>query len=539
MKKVLRNGLIFLDLPQGDILSAGFIIMFLAMLSGIFGLVRDRLLATHFTPDLVGIYFASFVIPDNIFQVFILSVVGIAFIPVFTKYQKQGEQWALSRSVLHSSLLFFLIITVIIFIFIKPLSLFLVPGLQKENAAHIDLLVNLTRIILFAQPFFVLSYLCTGILQSYRRFLVPASASLFYNIGIIFGIVVFAPIFGMYGVAIGIIIGALFHFLIQVAFVWRLGFSYNFNFNLFHPGVFEIVKLAIPRAFSIAIERIKLTIDTTLASLISLSSITYLNFAFHIAVFPVSLVAASVAQAAFPFFAAASARNDMEEFKKQLRLSLVHIVFLLAPASVLIVVFHTPIVRLVFGAPLFSWAATVLTAQTLAILAIGIIAQGLSSILARGFYALFDTKTPLIMTIISITTTIILSLFFVLYLKLDVRFLAVATTTGSFINAIVLFVLLNKKIGGFMDSRFMTSLVKIFIMSALLGLVSYIMLKLLEQYFNTSFTMTLFLFTALVALLSSAFYLLLSFLFNLSEYKELFLLFQKASTIHKRLTKDN
>ncbi|MBI2036469.1 murein biosynthesis integral membrane protein MurJ [Candidatus Microgenomates bacterium] len=539
MKKVLRNGLLFLDLPQGDILSAGFVIMFLAMLSGVFGLIRDRLLAANFTPDLVGIYFASFVIPDNIFQVFILSAVGVAFIPVFSKYQKQHEEWRLARSVLNASLLFFLIITVIIIVLTKPLSFLIVPGLYKENAQHIDLLVNLTRIILLAQPFFVLSYFCTGVLQSYQRFLVPASASLFYNIGIILGILFLAPVFGMYGVALGIILGAFLHFAIQVVFVWRLGFSYNFDFRVFHPGVLEIVRLMIPRSISIAIERAKLTVDTILASVISLSSITYLNFALHVAVFPVSLVAASVAQAAFPFFAQARARGDMEEFKKHLRLSLIHIIFLLAPASVLLVIFHTPIVRLVFGAPLFSWTATVLTAQTLAILSLGLIAQGLSNILARGFYALFDTKTPLIMTVISITTTIALSLFFVLYLKLDVRALAVSTTVGSFINAMVLFILLNRKIGSFLDARFMGSLIKIFFMSALLAVVSYAMLKLLEQYFNTSFTLTLLLFTVLVALISSAFYLLLSFLFNLSEYKELFLLFQKAGAIHKRLTREN
>lgn len=534
MKSVLKNGLNFLSYPQGDILSAGFVIMVLSVVSGVFGLLRDRLLATNFTPDLVGIYFAAFVIPDTIIRILILSAAGAAFIPVFTKYQRDGTHWELARSILHVSLLAFLVIVVLVLIFLEPLSFILVSGIQKEDPRHMALFINLTRTILFAQSFFVISYLFTGILQSYQRFLVPAATAAFYNIGIIVGLLFFAPRFGMYGVIIGVVLGALLHLLIQVPSVLRLGFSYRLPTRLFHPGVGEIAHLMAPRALSIGIEQVKLVIDTALASIISLASITFLNFATHVAIFPVSLFAAAIGQAALPFLARAAANNNMEEFKKQMTLSLTHIAFFLTPASVLLIVLHTPLVRLIFGAPRFSWEATFLTSWTLAFLSIGLFAQGAGIVLARGFYALFDTKTPLVMTSVSLTSSILFALLFVLYFNLPVWSLGLSTTIGMLLNAILLFVLLDKKVGGFPRFTLMLSLLKILLISLFLGIFSYALFKLLEGFFNTNYGLPLLLFTTLVTVVSGLFYILLSFVFNLEEYQAIFMFFKKAARVRQK-----
>lgn len=538
VKKLLSNSAHFLNLPQGDILSAGFIIMVLSLTSGLFGLVRDRLLAAQFTPDLTGIYFASFVIPDNILQVLILSAVSSAFIPVFTRFHNNEEQWELVQSVLKTSLLFFSLVIVLCIIFMPFFAQFLVPGIQKENPEHLLLFVNLTRIILVSQLFFVVSYLFTGILQSYQRFVVPASAGLFYNIGIILGILFFAPRFGMYGVGIGVLIGTFLHLAIQIPFIIKIGFRLSWNTTFLSKGVKEIIHLMIPRAFSTAMERLNFTVETALASVVSLSSIAYLNFASHVAVFPVTLVAAAIGQAALPFFARAVTENDMESFKKHLMQSLTHIVFLLAPASVLLIVFHTPVVRLIFGTRFFSWESTVLTAQTLAVLAIGLLAQGASNILARGFYALYDTRTPLILSVISLLSSLSLSLLFILYFHFDVRFLALSTSLGAWINAVMLLYLLHKKIGDFAEKKFLFTITKIFSISVMLFCFSYTLFKMLEGYFNTNYTIQLFIFTAITVVLSGIFYLLLSAVFNLEEYKELFSLLKKAGNVQKRFVRE-
>ena len=535
MRRVLKNSLLFFDAPQADILSAGFLIMFLSVITGIFGLVRDRLLATHFTPDLVGVYFAAFVIPENIFQILVLSAVGAAFIPVFTKYQREGQQWEFATALFRISLLLFATISILVGIFIEPLSKVFVPGIQKETPGHIALFVNLTRLILFSQLFFLFSYFCTGILQSYQRFLMPALASSLYNLGIIVGILLLAPTFGMYGVVLGIIGGAFLHLLIQLPFAVKLGFSYRPHVPLFHPGIAELGKLMAPRVLSVAIERLKFTVDTALASLIFVSSITFLNYASHVAIYPVSLFAAAIGQAALPFLAKAANEGNMEDFKKHTMLSLTHIAFFLAPTSVLLIILHTPIVRLIFGTPKFDWEATFLTGMTLAFLALGLFAQGASTILARAFYALLDTKTPLVMTIISQVTTILLSVFFVIVLKLPVWSLGLSTTIGISINAFLLFVLLDKKVGRFPRFSLFKSLAKIFFISALLAIFSYTLFKVLERFFNTDYGLPLLIFTITIALASGAFYLFLSFIFNLEEYKAIFLFFKKAASVRQRV----
>lgn len=518
----------FLASPSEDILSAGFIIMGFSVLSGIFGLLRDKLLSSQFTPDLVAIYFASFVLPENIFQILVLGALGSAFIPVFSKYKNDENRWDFTLSFLHLSLGVFLIFVIASFIFIEPLSRLLVPGLEKENPQHLDLMVNLTRVILVSQLFFVVSYLFTGILQSFQRFLIPALAPVFYNLGILFGILVLSPIFGMYGVALGVFVGAILHLLIQLPYIRHLGFVYKPFIDLSHKGIWEIVHLMLPRTLSIIAERLKLTIDTILASVISLSSITFLNFALHVSIFPVSLFAAALGQAAFPFLAKTAQEKDLVAFKQHMSLVLTHVAFFLAPTTALFVVLHTPIVRLIFGSKLFSWEATFLTSWTFIFLSFGMLFQGMGGLLARGFFALYDTKTPLVVTFFSLLTTILLSLFFVLVFSFPVWSLGISTTIGSVLNAVTLFILLDRKIKGFNRFALFLSFSKIILISLFLGLFSYGAFKFFEQFFDTTYTLSLMTFTVIVVILSMVFYLLLSFIFNLEEYKELVKLWEKV-----------
>lgn len=538
VKRVLRNGVLLLDFVSGDILSAGFIIMFLSMISGAFGFVRDRLLATYFTTDLNGIYFASFVIPDNIFQILVVSTMGAAFIPVFSKYQREGNHWEFATSFLNSMLLVFLFLTALAIVFMEPLASLIVPGVHIENPEHLALLINLTRIILLAQIFFVISFFFTGLLHSHHRFIMPALSPIFYNIGIIIGFAVFVPMHGMYGVAIGIVIGAMLHLLIQLPFVLRLGFPYGLKASIIHPGVLQIVFLSAPRALSIAIERAKFTIDTMLASILSLGSIGFLNFATHVAVFPVNLFASAISQAALPFFAKAAANNNIEEFKKQVSVSLTHIAFFLAPASVLLIILHTPIVRLIFETKRFSGESIFLTSWTLVFLAIGLFAQGASAVLARAFYALLDTKTPLIMTVFSTIVSIGFSFIFVLIFSLPVWALGLATTIGAYINAFFLFILLERKVGGFAHFNLVHSLSKILLIAVFLGIFSYTTFKSIEGFFDTDAIFPLFIFTLFVTMLSMLFYLFLSFIFNLEEYRAIFTFFKKATRLRSKFLAD-
>lgn len=527
----------FLASQSEDILSAGFIIMGFSALSGILGVVRSRLLASEFSPDLVGIYFAAFVIPDNIFQVLVISAMGAAFIPVFAKHKREGSHWQFTNAMFNTLLFIFLILTLLVFLFTEQLLQMVVPGVQKENPEHLILLTNMTRIILLAQIPFLFSYIATGVLHAHQRFIISATTPAFYNLGIIIGIIFITPYFGMYGVAVGIIVGAFLHFIIQLPLVLQLGFRYRFTSNIFHPGVKQVFLLMGPRAFSIALERLKVTIDTFLASIISLASIEFLNFAIQVAVFPVSLFAAGIGQAAFPFLAKAAGENDLPSFKNHMSRALTHIVFFLAPTTVIFVVLHTPITRLAFGSENFPWEATFFTSWTLVFLSLSLVFQGMGGLLAKGFFALYDTRTPLVITFFSLLSAILLSLLFVLVLHLPVWSLGISSSVGFMLNAVALFIFLDKKVKGFNRFPLFLSFSKIILISIFLGFFSYGIFKFFEQFFDTTYTLSLLAFTAIVAILSLVFYLLLSFIFNLEEYKELIKLFEKVKRAPKSILK--
>jgi len=205
--------------PQKGILSAAGVLMAAVFFSRILGLLRDRFLAGAFfnpaTSWQLDVYFAAFRLPDMIFQLLVVGALSAAFIPVFSQYlfTKKAEAWHIASSVITAGLVLFFLLASVLAIFSLPLSRLIAPSF---STAQLQLMSNLTRVLIIAQVFFLVSNFLTGILQSHHYFLVPALAPIAYNLGIIFGIVFLSPVFGIYGPALGVIIGAFLHFLVQV-----------------------------------------------------------------------------------------------------------------------------------------------------------------------------------------------------------------------------------------------------------------------------------------------------------------------------------
>lgn len=519
VKNFFKNGASFLALRQTDILSAATAIMLMSLASALLGLVRDRLLAHYFKADLVGIYFASFRLPDFAFQVLIFGALSVAFIPVFTDYwQKDKEEaWRLAASLLNLATIMFILIVILFLIFLKPLSQLLVPGLAQENPEHAALLVNFTRIILLTQIFFVFSSFLTGILQSFQRFLFPALASVFYNLGIIIGIV-FLSSFGMYGVAIGIILGAMMHFLIQIPLAFSLGFRPKLVFDYRHLGVRMVGRLMVPRSLALAASQLNLMVNTSLASLISLSSIAFLNFAQHLASVPINFFGSAIAQAAFPTLSAFKNQNRMNEFKAVLLSSFHQILFLTIPATVFLIILHTPLTRLVFGARLFTWEATVLTGRTLAFLSLGLPFQASLLLLMRSFYALHDTKTPLKIGLFSIILNVLLSLFFILSLGWPVWSLGISSSLAVILNSLFLLFLLDRRVNRFDRRQLLLPVVKMIFSALVMSIFLYIPVRVFDQlFFDTTKTLNLMIITIISALLGLSSYFFLAWFLEIKE----------------------
>ena len=507
------------------------------ILSKLLGLVRDRLLAHLFSPDKTEIFFAAFRLPDLIFQLLILGALAVAFIPVFTEHlEAKGREDAfeMARSVLSIALLIFIFVTVFIYIFASPLvSSLIVPGFIQARQLQV---VQLTRIILLGEIILTVGSFFIGILQSYQRFVIPAFASVFYNLGIILGIVFLSKSLGIMGAAWGVVIGALLHALIQLPLVWSMGFRLKFPKKLLHPGVKEIIKLMSVRTIGLAAEQINETVGIALASLSAIGSVTYLTFAQHLQVVPIGLFGATLAQAALPILSLERARGRMEEFKITLLTTMHQILFLALPATAILIVIRIPVVRLVFGASQFDWKATVLTGATLAYLAVGLASQAVSLLFVRGFYALKDTKTPVIISLTVVALNIILSVYFIVILKLEVWSIGLANSISALLSGILLFWALHFKIGKFDLKTVLEPLGKMVAATVIMGVALYVPIKLLDQViFDTTRTINLLVLTGISSIFALSVYVILVWFLKVRELQTYADLIKRAAKFQTKL----
>ena len=385
VKNFFKNGSKILSKRQTTILSAAFVIMVMIALSRILGLVRNRVLANFFTAETLAVYFAAFRLPEVVFEVLVFGALSSAFIPTFTTYLSQAkkkEAWQVAAISLNFAILLFLILALVILFLARPIYRLIAPGFSFDQ---IETIVSLTRLLLLAQGLFVLSYFLTGVLESMQRFLAPAIAPIFYNLGIILGALLGAEKWGIYAPVIGAIVGAFLHFLIQVPVAIGLGFRPKLVFNLSHPGIKEIKRLALPRIIELSFLQVSKSMELFLASLTSVASYTYFTFATSLQLLPVSLFGVSIAKASLPTLSYHAARRDFVQLKETFIASFNEIVFLVMPFSVFLGTMRLPLVRLVFGASQFTWLATIQTGYVLSAFCLGIFAQALIYLLNRVF----------------------------------------------------------------------------------------------------------------------------------------------------------
>lgn len=529
---MVKNIFSLLSSRQTTILSGAAIIMIPLIFSKILGLVKDRLLVHTFSPSEVGIYLAAFRIPDLVFQLLIFGALSVAFIPVFTdELEQKGKEGAfeLARSILNLALILLIIATVFIYIFINPLTSLVVPGFSEAEKAQV---ASITKVILIGQIILSIGALMSGILQSFQRFIIPALTGIFYNLGIILGIILLAKPYGIYGVAYGVVLGAIFHVLIQLPMAFSFGFRIALPRNIFHPGSKEIIRLMSVRTLGLAAEQVNETVGVVLASLISSASLTYLTFAQRLELVPVSLFGATIAQAALPILSSEKSRGKLEEFKITTLTTLHQILFLALPATAILIILRIPSVRLVFGASQFDWTATVLTGQTLAYMAVGLSAQAISLLLVRAFYALKDTKTPVIISFVTVFVNIILSVYFTLVLGFDVWGIGLAFAISMIVSAVLLFFCLHRKIGGFNLNMAFKPLAKMLVATVIMGVALYVPIKLLDQViFDTTRTINLIVLTGIASVFALSIYVFLVWFMRVRELDTYIDLIKRVSKV--------
>lgn len=533
MVKLFKHTVSLITGTQNSILSAASVIMLTVAFSRVLGLLRDRMLAARFTPDEIGIYYAAFRLPNMIFELLVMGALATAFIPVFTSYldtKGKEDAYEMAASVINLGLIIFLIFTLPILAFTDQISRLFAPGFSP---AQISLMASFTRIMLVAQVFpLIIGNFFTGILQSFRNFIIPSLAPVLYNVGIIIGILIFTPFFGLFAPVIGVVIGAVLYAAIQIPLTLSLGYRHHLRLFPLHQGTKEVGRLMLPRTLGLAVSQIDTTFDLVLSTLLGASAVTVFNFAQHLQQVPVGLFGASIAQAALPAFSSLHARKKADEFKNVFIAGFHQILFLVVPISSILIVLRIPLVRLVFGAStLFDWQATVTTGKTLAYFSLSLFAQSLIHLLARAFYSLHDSKTPVYIGAVTVAINTVFSVVFIMYLHFDVWSLGLSTSISSILNMMLLLYYLDRKVGSFNRVELILPALKIFLAGLVTGVALYIPIKLLDQLvFDTTKTINLFLLTSISTIMGTSVYLFLAWFLGVPQMSLLAKLYNRART---------
>jgi len=471
---------------KSSVLEATAVLAVASLVSRIFGLLRDRTLAAHFgAGDVTDAYFAAFKIPDLIFNLLILGALSSAFIPIFTEYlHKNGENkeeaWSIVNSLVNIGMVALAIILLAAAVFAPMLAKIVAPGFDPAKQ---ELTMSLMRVMLLSPLFFGISNLAGGILNSFRNFLAYAVAPIMYNTGIIIGVLWLVPKFGNIGLAYGVVLGAFMHMAIQLPGVFALGYRYRFHFNWKHPALRKMAFLMIPRTLGIAVAQFNVVINTVIASTLAVGSVAVLNWADNLQSLPIGIFGISFAVAVFPVLAEKYTLQKLGEFRDDFMRVLGQISFLIIPTMVLYWLLRAQIVRLVLGAGQFGWEDTRFTVSVLAFMTFGMIAQATIPLLARSFYALQDTKTPLVASIVSLIVNVAMAI--ILIPHLEVVGLGAALSISGLANMFILLITLDRKLAGLPWKKLLSSIARMGFGAVTMGGVGYLMLRVMDLVIET------------------------------------------------------
>ncbi len=532
--QTIKNGRQALSRQQTNIFSAAGTIALAMLASALLGILRDRLLYARFFasfPQELDAYNAAFKIPDMLFQLLITGSISAAFIPLFSQaLEKKNFQKAqrIASSLFSFLLLLFAILALVLFIFAKPLSQLITSGFSPQQ---INLMTQLTRLLLVAQFFLIISNFLTAVLHAHQYFLPSALSPVFYNLGIILGTIFLTPFWGIYGPTAGVILGTILHFAVQLPLFKRLNFPLALSFkNLTSQENKKTISLMIPRSLALIISEFEAIITIYLATALGEGVLSLLYLSQHLAQLPVRLLGASVGQAALPILShQASSRQGKASFGPLAGSLLNQIIFFTLPVCALFLILRIPLVRLAFGAREFPWEATLLTGKVLAILTISIFTQTINEILRRYFYVFKDTRSVLKIDGLATLLYLLFTAAAITKTSWGILGLAVGLSLANLCRSLMFLFNLNRRIGPLFPKEKITSFLKMFLATTLASLTTWIAMRFLDAYvFDTSRVIPLIGLTVTAALVGGLVYLLATKILKVEEFSSFKLMLKKG-----------
>jgi putative peptidoglycan lipid II flippase len=449
------------------------IVMGAVLLSRVLGFAREWMVAHQLGSNAgTDAYYAAFVLPDFMTYLVAGGSLELFFIPVFTKYlvdNHEDEAWHVFSTVVTFIILALVPMIILGEIFAPQLVRFTAPGFSAGGKAQV---VYLTRIMLPAQLFFCVGIVLIAVQNARTRFLVPALAGVVYNVAVILGGWFLSPRLGAAGFAIGLVAGIFGgYFILQTWAVARAGGHFHLSFDFRHPGFLMFLKLAIPIMLAVSLVASDEWLLRWFASYLQPASITWLAYSKTLMRVPLATIGNAVGVASYPFLAKFYSEGNTEELNQMINHTFRGIVLILAPISTLTVVFHLPIVSLVFSRTRMTAFDIHATASTLVFFAVGMIAWGLQNLVSRAFYATRDSTTP---AVVGTAFTILnLPVYALLARHWQSRGLAAASSIGIIAYTAVIFALLARRTDNHEAFGLLRFLSKTVVACAVCGLACY------------------------------------------------------------------
>ncbi|MFA6992161.1 MAG: murein biosynthesis integral membrane protein MurJ [Candidatus Gracilibacteria bacterium] len=433
------------------------------------GLLRDRVIAVNFgTSAATDTYNAAFLIPDTLFVTFIAGALAAAFLPIFSEYliKDKKEAYKIANTVLTAGTLLISALAILAFIFMHNLVPLLFPEVPLDAQKDI---IGMTRLMLSSAIFFTISNSLGNILMSYKHFLSYSLSPIVYNLGIILGVIFLSEQLGIYSAAIGVIIGGFLHCLVRIFDTLSTDYKFKPQLDIKNPGFIRIIKLMIPRTIGLISWQINLYMFSVVGMKLMDGGLAAFNFARNIQSFAVSMIGISFATAIFPDLSISITNNDPEAYTSHVQKTSQRILFFTIPAMVGIIMLSRPLVELILAGGVFDESSIALTSLILFYFAISIPFESLTHILQRAFYAKQDTKTPMMVSIVSMFLMAFCT--YTVASKYGIQWFPIGFTLGMAFQVLAMTFLGRKSFKSFKHKEFIMSLSKTFLASGLMAVV--------------------------------------------------------------------
>ncbi len=434
---------------QGPLLSS-LIVMGGYVLSRLTGMLREVAISAAFGSSAeLGAYRAAFKVTDLLYMVIIGGALGSSFIPVFIQVWEKGSReraWKLASAVLTWALVLLVVASALLWLFAPPLVAWLYGG-QGFDASLLHLTTQLTRLFLLSPLLLGMGGLAMAALNARERFALPALAPAIYNLGIMGGAIFLAPAWGIWGLAWGVVIGALFYLLVQIPGLWMIGMRLRPTLGRGMAELRTIASQMTPRVLGQSASQLSILVTGVLTARLALGAerLTGLDYAYQLMLLPYGVFSLSLSTVAFPRLARLFAEDDRQTLQASIRSTFRTILFLTLPSAAALMLLAVPVVRFIFQRYEFDEVALVYTVIPLLGYATALPAFAISEILIRTFYAMQQTWVPVLVGLLQVLLNLALGSL-ALLLGGGVGMLALAFSIANNVESLLLFVLLRRRL---------------------------------------------------------------------------------------------